>query len=76
MKTGMIIGFLIFLCGAVMLWSDGGFSPTGNSADSAVIRALTGMQHHWVMPPALGWFVAGTGAVLLGLKFQEKKRAR
>ncbi len=34
------------------------------------------MGHHWVMPPAFGWFVAGTGAVLLGLKLQEKKKAR
>jgi len=78
MKTGVIIGFLIFLCGALMLVSDGGLSIRMNPSltDSAFIRSIAATGHLWVMSPAFGWFVVGTGAVLLGLKLQERKRVR
>jgi len=76
MKTGAVIGFFVFLCGIAMLWSAGGLSVWANPADSAFMRAFAGATHHWMIPPSLGWFVAGTGAVLVGLKLQERKTFR
>jgi hypothetical protein len=78
MKTGIILalGFLILLVGASVLLSDGQmtfFPPGAAFADSSVLRTVSSLGGHGAIPPAFGWFIAGTGAVLLGLKLQEKK---
>jgi hypothetical protein len=77
MKKGILpglVGFLMLLLGGMALLSDGALSTfMASSSVHSLTRAMAFVPAYLAIPPMVGWFVSGMGAVLTGLTLHERK---